>query len=92
MEVDSSADNTEHTMKYVLIFFVRMYQMVLSPFLPANSCRFYPTCSQYMIEALNKHGALFGLWLGIKRIAKCHPYHEGGYDPVPEVQSKMKKV
>ncbi|MGE5316332.1 MAG: membrane protein insertion efficiency factor YidD [Acidobacteriota bacterium] len=69
-------------MKTLLIFFVRAYQILLSPLLPANTCRFYPTCSQYAIDALRKYGALKGMWLAAKRIAKCHPYHEGGYDPV----------
>ncbi len=71
-------------MKYILIVFLRIYQMLISPFLPANSCRFYPSCSQYAVEALQKHGAMRGMFLSIKRILKCHPYHEGGYDPVPE--------
>lgn len=75
-------------MKYILIFFVRVYQILVSPFLPANSCRFYPTCSQYAIEAIQKHGAIRGLTLAVKRILKCHPYHEGGYDPVPEAKHK----
>jgi uncharacterized protein len=69
-------------MKTLLIFFVRAYQIFLSPLLPANTCRFYPTCSQYSIDALRKYGALKGAWLSLKRIGKCHPYHEGGYDPV----------
>jgi uncharacterized protein len=69
-------------MKTLLIFFVRAYQIILSPLLPANTCRFYPTCSQYAIDALHKYGALKGSWLAVKRIGKCHPYHEGGYDPV----------
>jgi putative membrane protein insertion efficiency factor len=66
----------------VLIFPIRVYQRVLSPLLP-NRCRFYPTCSHYAVEAIEKHGALRGLWLAIKRISKCHPLHPGGYDPVP---------
>ena len=65
----------------VLIFLIRVYQRVLSPLLP-NRCRFYPTCSHYAVEAIEKHGA-WGLWLAIKRILKCHPLHPGGYDPVP---------
>lgn len=61
---------------------IRLYQLSISPLFPA-SCRFYPTCSNYTIEAINKHGAFKGLLLGVKRILKCHPFHNGGYDPVP---------
>ena len=70
-------------MKLVLVLFVRAYQVVLSPLLPA-SCRYQPSCSNYAIEALEKHGALRGSWLAAKRIARCHPFHPGGYDPVPD--------
>ena len=66
-----------------LVFLVREYQMLVSPFLPPNTCRFYPTCSAYAIDAVRKYGPLKGAWMAIKRIAKCHPYHPGGYDPVP---------
>ena len=66
----------------VLIAFVRFYQLVLSPLLPA-SCRYYPSCSAYAIEALERHGAARGTWLTIRRIARCHPFHAGGFDPVP---------
>ena len=66
----------------VLIFLVRGYQVVLSPLLPP-ACRYYPSCSQYAIEALEKHGALRGGWLAARRIARCHPFRPGGYDPVP---------
>ena len=69
-------------MKQLLILFVRGYQVVLSPHLPA-SCRYYPTCSHYAIEALGKHGALRGGWLAVKRISRCHPFRPGGFDPVP---------
>ena len=69
-------------MKQLLILFVRGYQVVLSPHLPA-SCRYYPTCSHYAIEALGKHGALRGGWLAVKRIARCHPFRPGGFHPVP---------
>ena len=68
-------------MKHVLIFFVRLYQKFISPLFPAT-CRFYPTCSEYFIQAVQKYGALKGTWLGLKRISKCHPWHEGGYDPL----------
>ena len=69
-------------MKAALIFFVRLYQGVLSPYLP-NSCRYTPTCSQYMIEAVTRHGAFKGGWLGLKRFARCHPWGGSGQDPVP---------
>ncbi len=66
----------------LLILLVRFYQICISPMLP-NSCRFTPTCSQYAIEAIKKHGALRGTWLSIKRIMRCHPWGGSGYDPVP---------
>lgn len=69
-------------MKLLLVLLVRGYQVVLSPLLPA-SCRYYPTCSHYAIEALEKHGALRGGWLAVKRISRCHPFRPGGFDPVP---------
>jgi len=68
--------------KLVLVLLVRGYQVALSPLLP-SSCRYYPTCSHYAIEALEKHGALRGGWLALKRIGRCHPFRPGGYDPVP---------
>lgn len=69
-------------MKYIAILFIKLYQMLLSPLLP-NACRFTPTCSQYTIEALKKHGFFKGLWLSIKRISRCRPGGGSGYDPVP---------
>ncbi|MBP7839902.1 MAG: membrane protein insertion efficiency factor YidD [Acidaminococcaceae bacterium] len=68
-------------MKTLCILFIRFYQLFISPLFPPT-CRFYPTCSQYAIEAIQKKGVLRGVWLAIKRIAKCHPFHPGGYDPV----------
>jgi len=66
----------------ILILLVRFYQVALSPLLPA-ACRYYPTCSAYAVEALERYGAVRGTWLTVKRIARCHPLHAGGYDPVP---------
>lgn len=66
----------------LLTLLVRVYQYAISPLLPP-SCRYLPTCSQYTVEALRKHGALRGGWLAIKRIARCHPGCPGGHDPVP---------
>ncbi|WP_136668158.1 membrane protein insertion efficiency factor YidD [Flavobacterium sp. H122] len=65
-----------------LIFLVRIYQYIISPLMPA-ACRYQPTCSHYMVEALQKHGPLKGFYLGIKRILSCHPWGGSGYDPVP---------
>jgi len=64
-----------------------VYQIAVSPFF-APSCRFHPTCSAYMIQAISLHGSFKGLWLGLKRIAKCHPLHAGGIDNVPEIVKK----
>ena len=69
-------------MKKIIIYLIKFYQITLSPLLGSN-CRFQPTCSAYMIEAINLHGVLKGLSLGIKRISKCHPFGSKGYDPVP---------
>lgn len=69
-------------MKAVLILLVRFYQKFISPWCP-GCCRYRPTCSQYVIEALRIHGAVKGLWLGIRRILRCHPWGGSGYDPVP---------
>lgn len=66
----------------VLIFFIRAYQAAISPLFPP-SCRFYPTCSTYTVEAIQKHGPFKGGWLGMRRILRCHPWNAGGYDPVP---------
>jgi uncharacterized protein len=71
---------------YPFVLLVRFYQMAISPFLP-SACRFEPTCSSYMIEALQKHGLIFGGYLGIKRIVSCHPWGGKGYDPVPTCTS-----
>lgn len=68
--------------KKLLIGLIRLYQKYISPLTPP-SCRFYPTCSSYGIEAIQKYGAIRGTFMTIKRISKCHPFHEGGYDPVP---------
>lgn len=69
-------------LKLLLIGLVRAYQGILSPYLP-NACRYSPTCSQYMIEAIQKHGALRGIRLGLTRLARCHPWGGSGHDPVP---------
>lgn len=66
----------------VLVFWVRAYQYLISPYTP-SSCRFVPTCSEYAVEALKKHGPFKGTLLAAKRIARCHPWGESGHDPVP---------
>jgi len=68
-------------MKKIFLFALRAYKLAVSPFLPP-ACRFYPTCSEYSHEAISKYGVLTGLWMGVKRLSKCHPLHPGGVDPV----------
>jgi putative membrane protein insertion efficiency factor len=69
-------------MRYVLKLLIRGYQLTLSPLI-GPVCRFYPTCSHYSMEAIETHGAWRGVWLTVKRIGRCHPFNEGGFDPVP---------
>ncbi|HEX9650843.1 MAG TPA: membrane protein insertion efficiency factor YidD [Cyclobacteriaceae bacterium] len=69
-------------LRQIFILPVRFYQVAISPYLGAN-CRYTPTCSEYTIEAINEWGPMKGLWLGIKRVASCHPWGGHGYDPVP---------
>jgi uncharacterized protein len=70
-------------LKNTFILLIRFYQKVISPLKPPT-CRFYPTCSHYGLESIQRFGAIKGGWLTIKRILKCHPFHPGGIDPVPE--------
>ncbi|MBA3956942.1 MAG: membrane protein insertion efficiency factor YidD [Parachlamydiaceae bacterium] len=69
-------------MKWIPLFFIRLYQFCLSPFV-GQSCRFYPTCSHYAYKAFQTHGVFKGFWLMTKRLLKCHPWHPGGHDEVP---------
>lgn len=70
-------------MRKILIGLIRIYQYGISPYLPPH-CRYTPTCSTYAVEALGRFGILRGGWMALKRIGRCHPWHEGGYDPLPE--------
>lgn len=69
-------------MSRFLLALIHIYRYCLSPLLGPN-CRFFPTCSDYAVQAIDKHGAGYGSWLALKRIARCHPWHPGGFDPVP---------
>ncbi|MTW84870.1 membrane protein insertion efficiency factor YidD [Virgibacillus dakarensis] len=77
-------------MKYIFITLIKFYRKAISPFKPP-SCRFYPTCSEYGLEAFRRFGAIKGGYLTIKRIGKCHPFHPGGVDLVPEKKEKKQK-
>ena len=70
-------------MRFMLIAIIKFYKYFISPLLGSN-CRFYPSCSSYSLEALQRHGAIIGSFLTLKRLLKCHPFHQGGIDPVPE--------
>ncbi|MDO9423658.1 MAG: membrane protein insertion efficiency factor YidD [Methylobacter sp.] len=70
-------------MRFMLIAIIRFYRYFISPLL-GSRCRFYPSCSSYSLEALQLHGAIIGSYLTLKRLLRCHPFHEGGIDPVPE--------
>ncbi|BAO31405.1 membrane protein insertion efficiency factor YidD [Sulfuritalea hydrogenivorans] len=67
---------------YPLLLLIRAYQVAISPML-GNRCRFYPSCSEYSLGALRRHGLFKGMWLSVRRVGRCHPWHPGGYDPVP---------
>jgi putative membrane protein insertion efficiency factor len=69
-------------LKRLVVLLIRFYQYAISPFL-GRSCRYHPSCSEYAVEAVEKYGALKGSWLAMKRVGRCHPWHPGGYDPVP---------
>lgn len=69
-------------MKMLFTALIRFYQYFISPLL-GSRCRFYPSCSDYAIEALDRHGALHGTWLAVRRLCRCHPWHPGGFDPLP---------
>ncbi|HYP13999.1 MAG TPA: membrane protein insertion efficiency factor YidD [Bryobacteraceae bacterium] len=68
-------------MRELLIVFLRFYKCCISPAMP-RACRYYPTCSMYMLESIERYGALRGLGMGLRRLSRCHPFHAGGFDPV----------
>lgn len=75
-------------LKHIIISLIRFYQNAISPMF-APSCRFCPTCSSYALEAIEMHGIIKGGYLSVRRILKCHPFHKGGYDPVPKKKEKL---
>lgn len=74
-------------MRKLLILLIQAYRYLLSSLL-GNNCRYTPTCSQYAVEAIETHGSMKGLWFALKRVSSCHPWHAGGYDPVPDSSSE----
>ena len=78
-------------MKTFFLLLIKGYQYLLSPLL-GNNCRFYPSCSDYLREAMERYGLVKGGYLSLLRIVKCHPYHEGGYDPVPKQETQTEKI
>lgn len=80
-------EKIEQALRKVIKSLIRFYQIAISPWFPAK-CRYHPTCSAYALEAINKHSLTKGCWLSLKRILKCHPFSKGGFDPVPDPQTK----
>jgi len=76
-------DRLEHGLASALIFFVRLYQLLSPSVKGMGSCRFHPSCSSYALEAIERHGPFRGLWLSLRRLLRCGPWHPGGFDPVP---------
>ena len=72
----------KRVLRALILRIIRFYQRALSPLL-GNNCRFHPSCSQYTYEAVERYGAAQGTWMGLRRICRCHPWHQGGFDPVP---------
>lgn len=79
-------------LQHLVLAPIHFYRRVLSPLKAQPSCRFSPSCSQYAVEAVRTHGALFGLYLAVRRILKCHPFHPGGYDPVPPAKPSRRHL
>ncbi len=75
--------NLRTAARWILLALIRLYQKLVSPTLPSNTCRFYPTCSHYGYQAIYKHGAFKGALMAIWRVLRCNPFNDGGYDPVP---------
>lgn len=80
--VDNDFSKTDIIVKAAALFLIKLYQLTLSPLL-GTRCRYHPTCSAYTQEAITKHGLFRGAFLGLRRLSRCHPFHEGGIDPVP---------
>ncbi len=80
----------DQTVRLTLKLLIRFYQIVLSPFV-GQHCRFYPSCSNYALEAIQRHGSARGSWLAVKRLCRCHPWHPGGVDPVPNLNTNPKE-
>jgi len=82
MSRNGKSDGTVTVVRQTVVVLIRGYQYLISPLLGQN-CRFTPTCSHYMAEAVVRYGVVKGLWLGVRRLLRCHPWHPGGHDPVP---------
>ncbi len=76
-------------MRTALVWVIRAYQYSISPLI-GPSCRFFPSCSEYAVEAVSRHGVVRGGWLALRRVGRCHPWHPGGFDPVPESRKRRR--